>query len=84
MARRAEPLELRFERTVDRSGEHHMWLGRLNPSRGTGVIKVNKVDVRASIKPSANHSCVYGVDPVSYSLGATRVMQLVMTTSPVR
>jgi integrase len=47
MARRAEALELRFERMVDRSGEHHMWLGRINPGRGTGVIKVNKVDMTA-------------------------------------
>jgi hypothetical protein len=27
--------------------KHHIWQGRLNPSRGTGVIKVNKVDVTA-------------------------------------
>ena len=47
MARRAESLEIRFERMVDRSGEHHMWLGRINSSRGTGVIKVNKVDITA-------------------------------------
>ena len=47
MARRAEALDLRFERMVDCSGEHHLWLGRINQSRGTGVIKVNKVDMTA-------------------------------------
>ena len=47
MARRAEALELRFEHMVDRSGEHHMWQGRVNPSRGTSVIKFNKVEMTA-------------------------------------
>ena len=32
---------------MDRTGEHHLWLGRTNSVRGTGVIKVNKVDVTA-------------------------------------
>ncbi len=47
MARRVENLATRFERLVDRSGEHHLWLGNTNPQRGTGRIKVNKVDVTA-------------------------------------
>ena len=47
MARRAEDLAIRFERMVDRTGEHHLWLGRTNSARCTGVIKVNKVDVTA-------------------------------------
>ncbi len=47
MARRAGNLATRFERLVDRTGEHHLWLGNINPGRGTGRIKVNKVDVTA-------------------------------------
>ena len=30
----------RFERQVDRTGPHHLWLGAKNPSRGTGRLKV--------------------------------------------
>ena len=30
-----------FERKVDRSGEHHLWLGAKDPVRGTGRAKVN-------------------------------------------
>lgn len=33
-------LSTRFDRNVDRSGEHHLWLGAVNPGRGTGRIKV--------------------------------------------
>ncbi|MCU1491294.1 MAG: integrase family protein [Acidimicrobiaceae bacterium] len=31
----------RFESHVDRSGEHHVWLGSRNPQRGTGKVEVN-------------------------------------------
>lgn len=31
----------RLERLVDRSGEHHLWLGAKNPERGTGKVKLN-------------------------------------------
>lgn len=34
------PLEQRFERSVDRSGEHHRWTAAINPERGTGRLKV--------------------------------------------
>lgn len=34
-------LRERFERRVDRSGEHHLWTGAKEPSRGTGRIKVD-------------------------------------------
>lgn len=30
----------RFESLVDRSGEHHLWIGATNPSRGAGRVKV--------------------------------------------
>ena len=40
MGRKVEDLATRFERLVDRTGEHHIWLGSLNPDRGTGRIKV--------------------------------------------
>ena len=45
MARPVEHLATRFERQVDRSGEHHRWLGSTNPERGTGRIRVNKVQM---------------------------------------
>jgi integrase len=33
-------LRARFERSVDRTGEHHLWTGATDPGRGTGKIKV--------------------------------------------
>jgi integrase len=47
VARPIADLATRFERQVDRTGEHHLWLGSINPERGTGRIKVNKVVVTA-------------------------------------
>jgi hypothetical protein len=47
MGRPAEDLATRFERQVDRTAEHHMWLGGINTDRGTGRIKVNSVYVTA-------------------------------------
>ena len=37
----------RFERHVDRSGEHHLWRGSRNPQRGTGKLKVDGRQVTA-------------------------------------
>ena len=37
----------RFEAQVDRSGEHHRWLGAVNPERGTGRLKVDGRQVTA-------------------------------------
>lgn len=37
----------RFEAQVDRTGEHHRWLGARNPERGTGRLKVNGRQVTA-------------------------------------
>lgn len=37
----------RFEALVDRSGEHHLWLGAVNPSRGTGRLKVDGRQITA-------------------------------------
>lgn len=37
----------RFERHVDRSGEHHRWTGAVNPQRGTGKLKVGDRQVTA-------------------------------------
>lgn len=37
----------RFESHVDRSGEHHIWLGSRNPQRGTGKLKVDGKQVTA-------------------------------------
>lgn len=37
----------RFERMVDRSGEHHLWQGALHSARGTGRLKVNGREVTA-------------------------------------
>jgi len=36
----ASSLSERFERQVDRSGDHHVWLGATNADRGTGQLKV--------------------------------------------
>jgi len=47
MGRPAEDLATRFERLVDRTGEHHLWLGSVNPARGTGRIKVGNVAMTA-------------------------------------
>jgi integrase len=47
MARPIVDLATRFEQLVDRSGEHHMWLGSIHAERGTGRIKVNKAVVTA-------------------------------------
>ena len=35
------PLAERFERMVDRRGEHHLWTGAVKAGRGTGRLKVN-------------------------------------------
>jgi integrase len=45
MGRPVEDLATRFERQVNRTGEHHVWLGGINPERSTGRIKVNKVEM---------------------------------------
>lgn len=37
----------RFERMVDRTGEHHLWQGALHPARGTGRLKVDGRQVTA-------------------------------------
>ncbi len=42
-----ETLRERFERTVDRTGEHHRWTGAVNPQRGTGRLQVNGRQVTA-------------------------------------
>src|ERR1700677_3120984 len=47
MGRPVEDLATRFERLVDRAGDHHLWLGSVNPSRGTGRIKVGSVSMTA-------------------------------------
>ena len=47
MARPVKDLATRFERLVDRTGEHHLWLGSVNPARGTGRIKVGNVAMTA-------------------------------------
>jgi len=35
------------QRHVDRSGEHHRWLGAFNPQRGTGKLRVGDRQVTA-------------------------------------
>jgi hypothetical protein len=47
MVRPVEDLASRFERQVDRTGEHHVWLGGVNPARGTGRIKVGNAATTA-------------------------------------
>jgi integrase len=47
VARPVTDLAIRFERLVDRSSDHHLWLGSINPERGTGRIKVNNVVMTA-------------------------------------
>jgi hypothetical protein len=47
MGRKVEDLATRFERLLDRTGEHHLWLGSVNPDRGTGRMKVVKVEMTA-------------------------------------
>lgn len=37
----------RFEAQVDRTGDHHRWLGAVNPDRGTGRLKVGGRQVTA-------------------------------------
>jgi hypothetical protein len=47
MARKPEDPAARFERMVDRTGQHHLWLGSTSQS-GAGRFKLNsKVDVTA-------------------------------------
>jgi integrase len=40
-------LQVRFEARVDRSEEHHLWMGARDPQRGTGRSKFNGKDVTA-------------------------------------
>jgi integrase len=47
MSRPVEDLATRFERQVDRTGAHHLWLGSINAERGTGRIKVGNVAMTA-------------------------------------
>ena len=47
MGRPVEDLAARFERQVDRTGKHHLWLGSVNRERGTGRIKVGNVAMTA-------------------------------------
>ena len=42
-----ETTQQRFERMVDRSGDHHRWTGAINPQRGTGRVKVDGRQVTA-------------------------------------
>lgn len=37
----------RFEEQVDRNGPHHLWLGAVNPQRGSGRMKVDGRQVTA-------------------------------------
>ena len=43
----ARSLAQRFEKSVDRSGDHHLWTGAINPERGTGRLKVAEKQVTA-------------------------------------
>lgn len=43
----AHSLRERFERQVDRSGDHHVWLGARSSARGTGRLKVKGKDATA-------------------------------------
>src|SRR5271170_2247202 len=47
MGRPVEDLATRFERLVDRTGDHHLWLGSINADRGTGRMKVGNVAMTA-------------------------------------
>lgn len=40
-------LRERFDRQVDREGDHHIWRGAKNPARGTGRMKVDRRDTTA-------------------------------------
>ena len=40
-------LEERFEANVDRSGQHHIWTGAIEPGRGTGRMKVHGRSIAA-------------------------------------
>ena len=58
----------RFEAQVDRSGEHHRWLGAINADRGTGRLKVadrhvtaHRVAVGAGERTAAGGSAGAGV-----------------------
>lgn len=42
-----ETTQQRFERMVDRTGDHHRWTGAINPQRGTGRLKVDGRQVTA-------------------------------------
>lgn len=47
MGRPVEDLATRFERQVDRRAKHHLWIGSINPARGTGRINVGNVAMTA-------------------------------------
>ncbi len=42
-----ESLASRFERSIDRSGAHHLWTGAIDAVRGTGRLKVDGKNVTA-------------------------------------
>jgi hypothetical protein len=42
-----ETLSTRFERNVDRTGEHHVWTGAIDAVRGTGRLKVRGKNLTA-------------------------------------
>jgi hypothetical protein len=46
------PAAERFDRLVDRSGRHHLWVGAMNPSGGTGKVK-NAGQVRVASAAAA-------------------------------
>lgn len=43
----ATSLSERFNRRVDRTGDHHVWLGAVNADRGTGRLKVDGTNTTA-------------------------------------
>jgi len=43
----AKPLQQRFEKFVDRRGEHHVWTGAKRPGLGTGRIRIEGKEVPA-------------------------------------
>ena len=77
MGRPIAGLATRFERQVNRTGEHHVWLGGIYPERGTGRINVNRVEM-------ASHRLAWELangDVVPFAVEVQRWPQLIQAAA---
>ena len=64
----ARPLQQRFEKSVDRRGDHHLWTGAKRPGLGTGRMRIDGKEVPAHRiawgSPTARSAMAGGSCPV--------------------